>query len=74
MYQGNVYNVLIASPGDVKPEREIARSVIERWNAANSLTQRVVLLPIGWDTNCWPVLGGRPQRIVNEQIGVPPEN
>jgi len=32
-YEATVYNVFIASPGDVLAERTIARDVIYEWNA-----------------------------------------
>lgn len=67
-YQANVYRVMIASPSDVSAERGIVREVIHEWNAVHSLTQKIVLQPIGWETNSSPSMGGTPQSILNEQI------
>lgn len=60
--------VMIASPGDVQKERDIVRSTIHAWNAANSIRQEVVLLPVGWETHSAPDLAGRPQEIINERL------
>jgi hypothetical protein len=67
-YQAKVFNVLIASPGDVASERAIIRDVIYEWNAVNSLTRNIVLLPIGWESHSSPEMGASPQTIINKQI------
>ncbi len=67
-YPANVYRVMIASPSDVPAERDIIRNAIHEWNAAHSATRRIALLPVGWETNTAPMLGGRPQEIINKQI------
>lgn len=60
--------VMIASPGDVQRERDIVRSRLHAWNAANSIKQEVVLLPVGWETHSAPDLAGRPQQIINDRL------
>ena len=60
--------VMIASPGDVQKERDLVRSRIHAWNAANSIKQEVILLPVGWETHSAPDLAGRPQQIINERL------
>lgn len=67
-YQADIFNVMIASPGDVNAERAQAREVIHEWNAINSETRNIVLLPTGWELNSAPLMGGEPQSIINEQI------
>lgn len=67
-YRAAVYNVMIASPGDVAAERSIVREVLAEWNAVNSLTRGIVLLPVGWETHTSPEMGERPQAIINKQI------
>src|SRR2546428_13407073 len=67
-YKAEVYNVMIASPGDVNAEREIAREVILDWNNINSFTRKIVLAPIGWEYNTVPATGDRAQAIIDQQI------
>jgi hypothetical protein len=67
-YQAIVYNVFLASPGDVAAEREIARKLILDWNNIHAFTRKIILLPIGWEHNTTPSTGDRPQEIINKQI------
>jgi hypothetical protein len=67
-YDANVFNVMIASPGDVASERNIIREMIYEWNAVHSRTRKIVLLPVGWESHSSPEMGNRPQEIINNQI------
>lgn len=67
-YTATVFNVMIASPGDVASERAIIRDVIYEWNAVNSISRKIVLLPIGWETHSSPEMGAPAQTIINNQI------
>ena len=67
-YNAKVYNVMIASPGDVVQERQCIRDVIYEWNAIHSQTKPIVLLPIGWETHASPEMGRHPQEIINSQV------
>lgn len=67
-YSAKVFNVMIASPGDVASERTIIRDVIYEWNAVHSKTRNIVLLPVGWESHSSPEMGGSPQEIINNQI------
>ena len=67
-FNATCLNVMIASPSDVIQERVIAREVIHEWNAIHSCDRSQVLLPIGWETNSIPAMGGRPQELINKQI------
>jgi hypothetical protein len=67
-YDAKVFNVMIASPGDVASERTIIRDVIYEWNAVHSNARNIVLLPIGWESHSSPEMGGTPQEIINNQI------
>jgi hypothetical protein len=67
-YESRVYRVLIASPSDVDTERDIAVSVIQEWNDLHSFTKKVTLLPLRWETHSAPLLGTRPQQIINKAI------
>ncbi|WP_378411392.1 hypothetical protein [Rhodocytophaga aerolata] len=59
---------MLASPSDVNDEREIARKIIWEWNYLYSIHKKMVLLPIGWETHSAPLLGDRPQEIINKQV------
>ncbi|MCF7354705.1 MULTISPECIES: DUF4062 domain-containing protein [Vibrio] len=67
-YEAKVFNVMIASPGDVSSERAIIRDVIYEWNAVHSETRNIVLLPVGWETHSSPEMGGQAQEIINNQV------
>ncbi|MFH4621427.1 hypothetical protein [Vibrio furnissii] len=61
-FEAKVFNVMIASPGDVSSERAIIRDVIYEWNAVHSETRNIVLLPVGWETHSSPEMGGGSSR------------
>lgn len=67
-YNVRAFKVFIASPGDVSREREIVRSVIERWNSVNSESTKIILVPIGWETNAAPEMGRTAQDYINMDI------
>lgn len=67
-YPANVFRVLIASPGDVAEEREIAVRAIQEWNDLNSAERQIVLLPLRWETHAAPEYGARPQAVINRQV------
>lgn len=67
-YDAKVFNVMIASPGDVASERTIIRDVIYEWNAVHSEARNIVLLPVGWETHSSPEMGGAAQEIINNQV------
>lgn len=60
-----VVPVMIASTGDVLEERAIVKKTINTWNSINALHERVVLLPLSWETNAAPDLSGRAQGLIN---------
>lgn len=67
-YISKVFNVMIASPGDVASERTIIRDVIYEWNAVHSISRKIVLMPIGWESHSSPEMGDTPQAIINKQV------
>ena len=67
-YAATVFKVMIASPGDVQEERDIFRNVIHKWNAVHSFKEKLVLLPVGWETHTTPEMGEHPQEIINKQM------
>lgn len=64
-----VCNVMIASPGDIRQERLLAREALWNWNYLHCERMKIVLMPIGWDTHSAPAMGDRPQGIINKQVG-----
>jgi len=67
-FEATVYQVMIASPGDVQTERNLVRDVIAEWNGTHAASRGIVLLPVGWDTDAHPEMGEHPQAIINRQI------
>jgi hypothetical protein len=67
-FNATVHRVMIASPGDVQPERDTVREVIHEWNAVHGPQRRVLLLPVGWETDLAPEMGDHPQNIINKRI------
>ena len=67
-YKAIVYQVFIASPGDTEEERDIARRVLIQWNATHAEYEKMVLLPVGWETNGAPEVGRDPQEYINCEL------
>lgn len=67
-YTAQVFNIMIASPGDVSAERAIVRDVVYEWNAVHSPARKTVLLPVGWETHSSPEMGESAQGIINRQV------
>lgn len=67
-FEAKVFKVLISSPTDVQAEREIVVDLIREFNSLHSTLNKVVLLPVAWETHTYPLSGQRPQEIINKQI------
>jgi hypothetical protein len=67
-FNATVYRVLIASPGDLHEERGVIEEAIYHWNATHAVDDKVVLLPVRWETHSVPELGDRPQAILNRRV------
>jgi len=67
-FTATVHRVMIASPGDVQRERDTVRDVLEEWNSVNGAHRRLMLLPLGWETDIAPEMGDEPQKIINKRI------
>lgn len=65
----SLYKLFLASPSDVKEERQIVESVIHEFNTiyAAQLNARVELC--SWEKSTYPSIGKYPQAVVNSQIG-----
>lgn len=63
---------MIASPSDVNEERQTIREAIFEWNYKHSITNGMVLIPLGWETHSAPLLGEgqeeRPQAVINDMV------
>lgn len=67
-FTATVHRVMIASPGDVQPERDLVRDVIHEWNSLHGAREKTMLLPVGWETDVAPEMGDAPQSIINKRI------
>lgn len=67
-FDAKILRILIASPGDVGDERSVIPEVINDWNTINSSVSKVVLMPVKWETHSAPLMGDRPQAIINKQL------
>ena len=67
-FDAKVFRILVASPADVGEERSVIPEVINDWNAVSAARLRSVLMPVKWETHSAPLLGDRPQAIINDQI------
>jgi hypothetical protein len=67
-FKAEIYQLIIASPGDVARERQMAREIILEWNSINSKSKGTYLMPIGWEYDSIPEMGDRPQEFINKQL------
>lgn len=67
-YEAKILEVIIASPSDVREERQIVREEIAEWNAIYARERKVALMPLGWETHTSPELSGRPQQLINDRV------
>lgn len=63
-----ILRVFVASPGDIKEERQILNDVIQELNDTWSKTLRIRLEFVGWETHSYPNFGGDAQAVINEEI------
>lgn len=62
------YKIFLASPSDVKEEREIVKKEIETYNRIHSC-DNIMLELLCWEDSTYPSFGDYPQDVVNSQIG-----
>ncbi|HBH90397.1 hypothetical protein [Ponticaulis sp.] len=67
-FSATALKVMIATPSDVKVERNHVREILHDWNDLNSETAKTVLLPVGWDSHAYPDLAGRAQEHINRTV------
>src|SRR5262245_60326347 len=63
-----INRVLIASPGDLSLDRQVATDAIHEWNDMYSVDEGVVLLPVKWESHATPRAGISPQDAINEEL------
>ena len=63
---------MIASPSDVSKERQAIREAVFEWNYKHSHPNRMVLMPLTWETHSAPLLGEgqdkRAQKVINDMV------
>lgn len=67
-FKAETYRVMIGSPSDLAEERQTATDAINDWNAQHAAAERVVLLPVRWETHAAPQVAVRPQEAINAQL------
>lgn len=67
-FNGNVVNVLIASPGDTGELRDLVERAIHGWNTDRARQCKIVLLPLRWETGAVSELGEAGQAVINRQL------
>lgn len=67
-FVADVLRVFIASPSDVPEERRVATDAVNEWNAQHAAAEKIVLLPVKWETHAVPTAGLHPQDAINRQL------
>jgi hypothetical protein len=68
MRMSGQYRLLVASPGDVKTERDVLGRVISEINQTHGSPLGYSVEILRWETHAAPS-AGRPQGVINDQIG-----
>lgn len=68
MQQAVVIRVFVASPTDMKVERDAAVRVITEWNAAHSLDRGAIIEAVRMESHAQAALGNHPQEIINSEL------
>jgi hypothetical protein len=63
-----ILRVFVASPSDVKEERELLEDIIKELNLVWAKEQGILLELVKWETHTYPGAGADPQSIINEQL------
>lgn len=62
------FNLFLASPGDVKLERELVKEVIDELNIGYCAINNCNINLITWENRSIPEIGAEPQKIINSQL------
>lgn len=62
------FQILLASPSDIKKEIESARKAIEQFNNSIGKHNHISLQPSHWETDSYSEAGDSPQNLLNKQL------
>lgn len=68
MYNAKVYKIMFGSPSDIIEERNVFFDIVHGWNNLHSEKNKIVLLPLHWSMNSYPLTGKNGQKIINEEV------
>jgi len=69
MKERKIIRVFVASPDDVKAEREVLEEIVKELNDLWSDSLDVYLQLVKWESHSYPDIGSDPQAVINKQIG-----
>ena len=61
--------VFVASPGDVKEERDLVSYVVEELSRSMGHFIPITLEAVRWETHAWPDVGSDAQDVINKEVG-----
>jgi hypothetical protein len=67
--QSAVFDIFLSSPSDLEPERDFIVAASQEWNLLRSRDTGCHINIITWEDTIAPSLSGRPQEVINEQVG-----
>lgn len=67
-FDARVLTVLIASPGDTAEARDAVEQAVLRWNRDRARSEKIVLMPVRWETDAVPEMGADGQSVINDQL------
>jgi hypothetical protein len=67
--QSTVLDIFLSSPSDLDAERDFVLAASQEWNLLHSRDTGCYINVITWEDTIVPALSGRPQQVVNEQVG-----
>lgn len=59
---------MFGSPSDIVDERNVFFDIVHGWNHLNSEKSGIVLLPIHWSTDSYPLTGKHAQKIIDDVV------
>lgn len=68
MKECKLFRIMIGCPSDVREEESIAEDIIVEWSTLNVDSHGIVLLPLHWKKNAYPIADNPPQKTLNRQL------
>lgn len=68
MYNAKVYKIMFGSPSDIVDERNIFFNIVHGWNHLHSEKNEIVLLPLHWSKDSYPLTGKHAQKIIDDVV------